>query len=250
MIGDDQPLPGMSARQTMFVVPQAIGRLRTVACPWPSGPRNCGQSALRVVMRLNHKIDRQIDAECARPNMSAIVLPSRRTVNLPGAAKLSLPWPVPLLLLNSAIEWSAGLRLAATRLCPEIARKFPIINYTISAPDNSRSVFTNTSHAFVNSCPVLKSSCSVFADRSSVFAASSPVLTNSSADLMSSGSALFPACPEMKIQGSVLSSSPTDMKSHGSSFKALPSQITVEIYDLKRQKRHAVITLHGILRTI
>src|SRR6185503_6202875 len=45
-IGEDQPRPGTSARQTIFEeLLQLIGTFRALEIPWPPGPRNCGQSS-------------------------------------------------------------------------------------------------------------------------------------------------------------------------------------------------------------
>src|SRR3954465_5919812 len=48
--GEDQPRPGISARQTMFEeLLQWTGTFRALEIPWPPGPRNWGQSSVEAV---------------------------------------------------------------------------------------------------------------------------------------------------------------------------------------------------------
>lgn len=68
-MGEDQPLPGMSADHAMFVGPQCVGRSRTFACPCPSGPRNCGQSLALNAQVL--RIGKQSANKCVQVNIGA-----------------------------------------------------------------------------------------------------------------------------------------------------------------------------------
>src|SRR6185436_17677578 len=70
--GDDQPRPGTAVFQaTFFVSLHSIGSPCSVECPWPPGPRNCGQSSVAR------------DTACASHNSASIVAPNRIAESLP-----------------------------------------------------------------------------------------------------------------------------------------------------------------------
>src|SRR6185295_9923933 len=70
--GDDQPRPGTAVFQaTLFVSLHSIGSPCSVECPWPPGPRNCGQSSVAR------------DTACASHNSASIVAPNRIAESLP-----------------------------------------------------------------------------------------------------------------------------------------------------------------------
>src|SRR6185312_6257175 len=69
---DDQPRPGTAVFQaTFFVSLHSIGSPCSVECPWPPGPRNCGQSSVAR------------DPACASHNTARIVAPNRIAESLP-----------------------------------------------------------------------------------------------------------------------------------------------------------------------
>src|SRR6185436_15340605 len=70
--GDDQPRPGTAVFQaTFFVSLHSIGSPCSVECPWPPGPRNCGQSSVAR------------ETACASHNSARIVAPNRIAESLP-----------------------------------------------------------------------------------------------------------------------------------------------------------------------
>src|SRR5436190_23668381 len=72
--GDDQPSPEMGVFQATFLVLDhctGTGRLRALECPWPSGPRNCGQSSACAAAAARSPLNKHVRTALVRISKQA-----------------------------------------------------------------------------------------------------------------------------------------------------------------------------------
>src|ERR1043166_2084170 len=80
--GEDQPSPGTGAfHATLLVLDQCTGTLRAFECPWPSGPRNCGQSSACAAAAASSPLNKHVRTalfRISKQTASSIPAASRR----------------------------------------------------------------------------------------------------------------------------------------------------------------------------